>query len=455
MRFYGRENETETLRWQLSRARETRVARMVVVTGRRRVGKTTLIRKAFEASEVPLIYCYVTEMSDEVAMAQFLVAQATQRLALRYPPTLSKLADAIEWLLEISQTHPFVLVLDECHLLDRMTGFWSALQRVWDLGKAGSQMLLIMSGSVQTALERIFGNQNEPLFGRADQTLVLQPFTTTLLKQIFEDAVSAPGNPRDLLLFYGVTGGVARYVEFLVDADAVTQERLLDLLFSDRGSQLQKEGDLLLANEFRLSAPLYRSILLRLAAGRSKRTELQDGQSTDISPYLARLETLYGLVSRVQPFLEPSEKRKTRYRVADPYMRFWLRFFCDDEVKALMELQQWPVLRERTEAELSSFLGRTLEDWFRWQFLESGLWTPVGCWWDRRGENEIDLIALNRQDRRIVFAEVKSQAEKLNEGKLRRKAEAFLEAHGEYRDWQTTFLGLTPDDMLTSPWKIE
>lgn len=136
-------------------------------------------------------------------------------------------------------------------------------------------------------------------------------------------------------------------------------------------------------------------------------------------------------------------------------MRFWLRFFCDDEVKALMELQQWPVLRERTEAELSSFLGRTLEDWFRWQFLESGLWTPVGCWWDRRGENEIDLIALNRQDRRIVFAEVKSQAEKLNEGKLRRKAEAFLEAHGEYRDWQTTFLGLTPDDMLTSPWKIE
>ena len=61
MRFYGRENETETLRWQLSRARETRVARMVVVTGRRRVGKTTLIRKAFEASEVPLIYCYVTE----------------------------------------------------------------------------------------------------------------------------------------------------------------------------------------------------------------------------------------------------------------------------------------------------------------------------------------------------------------------------------------------------------
>lgn len=453
MKFYGREEEMESLRWQLQRAQETRTARMAVVTGRRRIGKTTLIRKAFENSAIPFLYCFVTSHTREEEMAGLLVAQAAQRLGLRYPPAITKVADAIGWLLEISRTKPLVLVLDECQQLDRWPAFWSELQRAWDLGKGGAQALFILSGSVQTAIERIFGAQNEPLFGRADQMMVVRPFGTKLIGQIFEDAAPADPAPCDLLLFYAVTGGVARYVELLVDADAVTQEKLLAFLFSERGTALQKEGDTLLANEFRLSAPLYRTILRRLAAGRSKRTELQNGVETDISPYLARLENLYGLVARVQPFEEPVEKRKTRYRVSDPYLRFWLRFLSGDDIESQIELQQWQELISRTAEALPAYLGHSLEDWYRQRFLELSGCSPVAGWWDRRGENEIALIARDEAGRRILFAEMKTQASKFDEAKLRQKSEAFLDVHGEYRAWEKVFLGLTPQQMLEAPWE--
>lgn len=454
MKFYGREQEIEALRWQFQRAQETKVARMAVVTGRRRIGKTTLIRKAFENSVFPFIYYFVTGNSNEEEMARLLVEQAARQLDIKYLPAITKVSDAIGWLLESSHSRPLVLVFDECQQLDSWPNFWSELQRTWDLGKRGAQALFVLSGSVQTAIERIFGNSNEPLFGRTDQMMIVRPFSTSLVGQIFEDASPLGAVPSDLLLFHAVTGGVARYVELLVDAEATTQERLLNFLFSERGTTLQKEGGVLLANEFRLSAPLYRTILRRLAAGRSKRTELQDGVAIDISPYLARLENLYGLVGRVQPFEEPVEKRKTRYRVTDPYLRFWLRFLSGDDIEAQIELQQWPGLIQRTTQALPTFLGHSLEDWYRQRFLELSGLSPVGAWWDRRGENEIDLIALDEGRKRIIFAEIKSQASKLDEAKLRRKSEAFLDVHSDYRSWEQFFFGLTPQQMLEEPWKI-
>lgn len=213
-------------------------------------------------------------------------------------------------------------------MFDGLPDFWAQLQRTWALGKDGAQALLILSGSVQTAVERIFGSRNEPLFGRSDQMMIVQPFTTSLIGQIYSDAKPSVFVSKDLLLFYA-----------------------------------------LLANEFRLTAPLYRRILYKLATGRSKRTQLQDGETVDISPYLARLENLYGLVSRVHPFGEPAETRKTRYRVPDPYLRFWLYFLSGDDVEAQIELQKWPDLIGQTAAALPAYLGRSLEDWYRRLFF--------------------------------------------------------------------------------------
>lgn len=93
-------------------------------------------------------------------------------------------------------------------MFDGLPDFWAQLQRTWALGKDGAQALLILSGSVQTAVERIFGSRNEPLFGRSDQMMIVQPFTTSLIGQIYSDAKPSVFVSKDLLLFYALTGGV-------------------------------------------------------------------------------------------------------------------------------------------------------------------------------------------------------------------------------------------------------
>lgn len=447
MRFYGRENEMKSLKWQFQVAQEKKVARMAVVTGRRRIGKTTLIQKAFEQSDVPFIYLFISEMSSEEGIIQSLVSIAAKQLNTRFKPRLSSLAEVIEWLLDLSKQQPMVVVLDECQTLDKhVPHFWSELQHKWDQGKMGAQLLLIMSGSFQSAIEKIFGHHSEPLFGRADQLMTVRPFSTSLTAQIFSDHVQT-AQPKDLLLFFAITGGVARYIELLVDANALTEDKILEFLYSERGSWLRAEGLIMLANEFRLSAPLYLTILSRLASGRTKRTEIQEGIDTDISPYLSRLETLYGLISRQKPLLEAKSDRQTRYRITDPYMRFWTNFLSSTESQALIELQQWSTLIEQTRSKLSTYLGRTLEDWFKLRILESGHWDCDGSWWDRKGENEIDVIAINRSNKKILFAEIKSNPKKYSEIQLRMKAQHFLQSHSEFENFETLYLGLTPEDM--------
>ncbi|MGN1150183.1 MAG: DUF234 domain-containing protein, partial [Sutterella sp.] len=140
--------------------------------------------------------------------------------------------------------------------------------------------------------------------------------------------------------------------------------------------------------------------------------------------------------------------------VSDPYLRFWLRFLSGDEVEAQVELQQWRGLSLRTTQALPTFLGRSLEDWYRQRFLELSGLSPVNAWWDRRGENGIDLIAADIENKRIFLAEMKTQPSKMDEEKLRRKSEAFFDVHGEYRSWEKVFLGLTPHQMLDTPWIV-
>lgn len=251
MRFYGRVEEIGALRALRTRAVKRGGAAMAVVTGRRRIGKTSLIRKALEDGETPYIYCFVNAYSDEVGVARELMRAAAQACRIEYPPAFGRLIDAVEYLLVLSRDRPMTIVFDECQVLDRTCpGFWSDLQRAWDLRKDGAKLLLVMSGSVQTMLERIFGDANEPLYGRADQIMRIRPFGTETLTKLFESECPK-GGMIELLKLYAMTGGVARYVELLVDSDVVHPDRMINFVFSESGSWFRDEGLILLANEFK------------------------------------------------------------------------------------------------------------------------------------------------------------------------------------------------------------
>ena len=129
-------------------------------------------------------------------------------------------------------------------------------------------------------------------------------------------------------------------------------------------------------------------------------------------------------------------------------MRFWLEFIDPMPLRALAEASRWSMLINYCQSKFSDFLGLSLESWFRSSYLEKGPWFEVGSWWDRTGEYEMDLVAVDPSEKRIEFGEVKLNPEKFNSIKLSGKVSRFLEAHPQYSDWTISMKGLFPDDIL-------
>lgn len=447
MKFYGREDELQALRKLLSDACGGKGSRMACVYGRRRVGKTTLVLKALESADIPVFNFFASRRYSAASLTRSWLARICEAYGVRRAPAVSSPADAIAYAMELSEDKPCAVFIDECQELSAaVPEFWSELQHAWDLNKDRSRVFLVFSGSIVSALEKLFGSESEPLFGRLDCQILLRPFPTRVVRQIFLEE-SGGSDPADLLFTYAATGGVARYLELLSQAGAMTAQGGVRYIFSPEGEWLRSEGALYLSNEFRAEAPAYTDILRAISMGRTKWAEIQAGCEETISPYMKRLED-FRILKRIQPAFEKKSARQVRYGIADPFFRLWLRFIDPQTERALAEAGRWGELQARVLADLPAFLGRTLEEWFRRAALEDGPWTEAGSWWDRRGENEIDLVAADTVRKRLLFGEAKLSPDKYSEAKLRLKAERFLESNPRFASWPLEFRGLFPSGML-------
>ncbi|MBQ5766610.1 MAG: AAA family ATPase, partial [Burkholderiaceae bacterium] len=141
----------------MSLVEKTKKSRMLVVTGRRRVGKTSLLLHTCQQDSVPCLYFFVTKYALEEQLAQRWLTEIGDKLQLKYLPPLKRLIDVLEFVLDYSKQQRLNVIIDECQEIDRFRpAFWSELQRLWDLEKEGSQTLLALSGSIASAMRHIF-----------------------------------------------------------------------------------------------------------------------------------------------------------------------------------------------------------------------------------------------------------------------------------------------------------
>lgn len=445
MRFYGRQEEIAALNHFLESVQKNRRSVLVNVLGRRRVGKTTLISKAFENCSLPVLSFMVQDRSEDITVKAWL-EEIQRTLNPEFIPNCQSIAEVISFVMTLSKEKPCVFIIDECQTLSRIvSGFWSALQEVWDRKKDSSQILLVMSGSIISAMEEIFGDRSQPMYGRASGRIDVSPFTPSVIRQIMEDEY--PNfEAIDLLTIYALTGGVAAYVELLATQKALTASRAIRFLFSVEGGWLRAEGNVYLANEFQKKSAVYKDILHAIASGDTKWNEIQNQIPENINSYLRRLEE-FRLIEKYFPVLEERSARQARYRIADPYLRFWLTFVDTVRMNDLAAYHHWDKLIQLCEKGLHQFLGKTLERWYQSIYLEQGQYSPVGSWWDKKGEHEIDLVAIDEVNQNIVFGEAKLNPEKYNEEKLKESARLFLVNHKRYINYSQIYLGLFPNKM--------
>ena len=281
-------------------------------------------------------------------------------------------------------------------------------------------MNLILCGSIYSMMKRIFENGDEPLYGRRDSAIRLNPFRTDILRQILYDH-NPNFKPDDLLCLYMLTGGVAKYVSLLMDAKAITRDKMLKYATSP-DSPFITEGIELLLSEFGRDYGTYFSILQLIAAGMTTQSEIDSVIGKNSGAYLSNLCDDYSFISKNTPLFSKSGVRNIRWSIDDCYLRFWFRFIYP--YQGMIESGQWNLLQQYVMDNFEQFSGRTLERWFQTKIMKSGNYTSVSNWWDKRGENEIDLIAVNEFSNTGVVAEVKRQERKINMTVLENKVAA-------------------------------
>lgn len=436
MKFYDREKEMAELK-RLDTLAEHH-AQLTVLMGRRRTGKTTLMTQAFNGQ--PYLYFFVGKKAEPLQCIDF-QKQIEAVLGLHIHGQVNSFAKLIEELMLFSRNTKVTLVIDEFQrLADIDENIISSIQKVWDKHHGESHIHLIACGSIYSMMRKIFEDRKEPLFGRKTARIDLKPFATDVIKQILHDH-NPTYTPEDLLMLYAITGGVAKYVAQLMDEGCKTREDMLHAVCRPSSIFLE-EGTELLVGEFGRRYQIYYSILQLIAKGMTNQAEIDSIIGKNTGRYLDTLETEYSLISKRRPMWAKPNSQGVKYYIDDCLLMFWFRFI--ESNRSVVELGKLDLLAELIRQDYTQFSGLVLEKYFRQQYGEHERVTEVSHWWDSKNENEIDLIAIEKLDRRATVAEVKRNPHKYNSRVLEDK---YQHIKSNLRGYQVELKGLSMEDM--------
>ena len=428
MRFFGREIELKELRKVRELSQER--SRFTVLTGRRRVGKTELSREAFDDGKTPYLNLPITRQPEVTLCAQ-LQEEAERVLHLGIHGTCTRFGELFRELMKEAERRPYTLVIDEFQEFDRTNpGVYGDIQHIWDEYHNKTKLNLVVNGSVNRLMNKIFFDDSQPLYGRNTGTLMLKPFGPSLLKEIFR-CYKPDYTNSDLLALWTVSGGVARYVDMMMSAHAFTKAEMLEEIFSPLSAYIP-EGRTILADEFGSDYGTYFTLLAAISSGQTTSAELKNLLGTEVGGFLAKLEDQYSIVEKKQPIFGKPTSKNAHFQVDDCFFRFWFRFV--HKLSYLNELGRRDRMRDIAERDFGVFSGYALERYFTAKIVEDKGCTRIGSWWDRKSENEIDIVCEDEIAETLAFYEVKIDASRFDATRLAEKVEAFFAKNPDKRN---------------------
>ncbi len=398
--FFNRERELK----YLEEAYKMRRFSLIIIYGRRRVGKTFLVKKFLEGKN-NVIYFYVSEMSSKNIRIE-LAKEIFVRLGIRldYIPSWNEI---YRKLFKSSRKEKVVLVFDEFQrLLEIDRSAITELQRIIDEEAEGSNIMVVCTGSSIGLMERIF-KYRQPLYGRATGFLKIKPFDYITSYRYLAKRVDA--DPREATELYGVFGGTPYYLSLLRSKSWI--EEAARLIFDNR-SPLYWEPELLLKTELREHVT-YFEILRLLASGKNSFSEIAGSlgsSKTSLSYYLNVLIKNLDLVERE----EPLGGGRAVYKIKDNFFKFWFKYVFSN--RSTLELGDSDVVVENVKEDFNTYMGQVYQEIAKqvvWKLKLPFKPFKVGGWW-RRGV-EIDVIAVDRKGRKAALFEVKWRSLTLRE----------------------------------------
>src|SRR4030065_2773381 len=268
MKFYNRKNELAELTRLYGQASTS--AKLTVITGRRRVGKT-MVALEF-ARKHKHLYLFVSKKSEHLLCMEYL-EEIRKSFSIPVIGEIKTFKEIFMLLIEYARKERFTLIIDEFQEFYNINpSVYSDIQHLWDVNKSSCRLNLICIGSVYSLMHRIFEESKEPLFGRADRILFLRPFSIRDMYAVLKDHGHTDG--RTLFDCFAITGGMPKYLDILVSNDVFEFDGMADF-FLMVNSPFLNEGRSLLIEEFGKEYGTYFSILELIASGKTARTEIE------------------------------------------------------------------------------------------------------------------------------------------------------------------------------------
>ena len=439
MDFFDRQEEIATLR----RIREASHAhaKFTVVTGRRRVGKTNLIDYALK--DEPFIYLYVGRKTEKDLCVEF-QGEIERVLNLPMIGEASKFEPLFKAVVEASTIRPVTLLIDEFQDFKRIDeSIFGSIANIWDHNKDEAKLNFIVCGSIYRLMTELFADRFAPLHGRNTGLMHVDPFRASVLKDILRHH-SPDYKKEDLLALWTFTGGVARYVELLMDEGSVAKDGMIDAIFK-KDSPYLEEGTSILTQEFGKDHGTYFSVMAAIASGHTEYSQIRNAVGEEIGTHLSKLENEHKLIRRKVPIFADSSSRNSVYEIDDCFFRYWFRFVWKNLY--LKELGRHDTMRGYAHRDYEVFSGHALEQYFRWKFIEEKKYTRMDAWWDRKGENEIDLVCDDEMGNSLDFYEIKRDAARIDLKELEFKSRVFLTKNPQLKSRNISYKGLSMEDM--------
>lgn len=417
-KFYNRQAELDQLR-RVSENLTSTYGQLSVVVGKRRVGKTRLLKEAFSSGSKPiLLYLFISRKNENMLVKEFSDLIGAELGAKFFKP--ESLRDIIEFLLDYSKHTPITVIIDEFQDIQRVNAsLFSDLQNLWDSYKSESMMHLVCCGSMFSMMTKIFKDADEPLMNRDDRFLHIKALKPSYIKEIMTDI--GVSTPEKMLEWWCLSGGIPKYLEWL--SHSAQYASVFEYAISG-SSPFMKEGLHRLVEDFGAEHAHYFDILSAIARGKTSRAEIMNFVDAGIDVHLDHLEKNFNVITKHKPISSKEKSRDSRFAIEDPFLNFWFKFIHSNA--SAVEMDNYDYIKAHIERDFASFSGRQLEGLFKAILAESNRFSKIGGYWNNRGEAEIDIVAINELAKTVLIAEVKRNPGKYDENKLVAKAQGLI-----------------------------
>ena len=403
-KFIDREKELEFL----NKEYESKRSSLVILYGRRRIGKTSLIKEFSKSKDV--IYFLATEEAEKQNLNIFknLVADNLKNDLVR-EANIDNWEAIFELITKELGKNKKIIVLDEFQYLSKSnTAFPSVFQRIWDEVLKNKNIMVILCGSLINMMETQTLNYNSPLYGRRTGQIKLKQIPYKNYREFFEKEIEE----KNLIEKYAVTGGVPKYIENFNTSKNIYSEIKENIL--NKQGYLYEEPIFLLQNEV-VDVGSYFSIIRSIAAGNRKLGNIASNLSvspTALTKYLQILINL-DILEREVPVTEenPEKSKKGQYKIKDNYINFWFKFIYPN--KSFIEIgEEEIVMKKIKENFVDNYVPFIYEDVCKEKLWDMNLkgdlkvtYDKIGRWWNNK--EEIDLVGIDTTSNNIIFGECK------------------------------------------------